>query len=43
MTNRSPTIHANIPLIMTLHQIVQNEDYVCPEIVSPDELLGEEI
>jgi hypothetical protein len=23
-------------------QIVQSEGYVCPEIVSPDELLGEE-
>ena len=35
--------HINNPFTrMMIRQIVQNEGYVCPEIVSPDELLGEE-
>jgi predicted nucleic acid-binding protein len=36
--------HINNPFTrMMIRQIVENEGYVCPEIVSPDELLGEEI
>ncbi len=36
--------HINNPFTrMMIRQIVQNEGYVCPEIVSPDELLGDEI
>lgn len=35
--------HINNPFTrMMIRQIVENEGYVCPEIVSPDELLGEE-
>jgi hypothetical protein len=28
---------------MMIRQIVENGSYVCPEVVSPDELVGEEI
>jgi hypothetical protein len=36
--------HINNPFArMMIRQIVENEGYVCPEIVSPDELVGEEI
>jgi predicted nucleic acid-binding protein len=36
--------HINNPFTrMMIRQIVENEGYVCPEIVSPDELLGDEI
>jgi hypothetical protein len=36
--------HINNPFTrMMIRQIVENQGYVCPEIVSPDELLGEEI
>jgi predicted nucleic acid-binding protein len=35
--------HLNNPFTrMMIRQIVENEGYICPEIVSPDELLGEE-
>jgi hypothetical protein len=35
--------HINNPFTRTMiRQIIQNEGYVCPEIVSPDELLGTE-
>ncbi len=35
--------HINNPFTrMMIRHIVENEGYVCPEIVSPDELLGEE-
>ncbi len=35
--------HINNPFTrMMIRQIVENEGYACPEIVSPDELLGEE-
>ena len=35
--------HINNPFTrMMIRQIVENEGYNCPEIVSPDELLGEE-
>ena len=35
--------HLNNPFTkMMIRQIVENEDYICPEIVSPNELLGEE-
>ena len=35
--------HINNPFTrMMIRQIVENEGYICPEIVSPDELLGEE-
>lgn len=35
--------HLNNPFTrMMIRQIVENEGYTCPEIVSPDELLGEE-
>jgi hypothetical protein len=35
--------HINNPFTrMMIRQIVENEGYGCPEIVSPDELLGEE-
>ena len=35
--------HINNPFTrMMIRQIVENEGYVCPEIVSPDELLGED-
>ncbi len=35
--------HINNPFTrMMIRQIVENEGYVCPEIVSPDELLGDE-
>jgi hypothetical protein len=36
-------MHINNPFTrMMIRQIVQDEGYVCPEIVSPDELLGQE-
>jgi predicted nucleic acid-binding protein len=36
--------HINNPFTrMMIRQIVENEGYVCPEIVSPDELLGDEL
>ena len=35
--------HLNNPFTkMMIRQIVENENYICPEIVSPNELLGEE-
>jgi len=35
--------HINNPFTrMMIRQIVQNEGYICPEIVSPDELVGDE-
>jgi hypothetical protein len=35
--------HINNPFTrMMIRQIVQNEGYICPEIASPDELLGDE-
>jgi len=35
--------HINNPFTrMMIRQIVESEEYVCPEIVSPDELLGDE-
>jgi predicted nucleic acid-binding protein len=35
--------HINNPFTrMMIRQLVENEGYACPEIVSPDELLGEE-
>jgi len=35
--------HINNPFTrMMIRQIVQNEGYVCPEIASPDELLGDD-
>jgi len=36
--------HINNPFTrMMIRQIVENEGYVCPELCSPDELLGDEI
>jgi len=35
--------HINNPFTrMMIRQIVENNGYICPELVSPDELLGEE-
>jgi len=36
--------HINNPFTkMMVRQLIENEGYVCPEICSPDELLGDEI